>query len=71
MIFIINLCFTLITLYNLSSLSLSYISYTNLSILSHSCAAMEMKEIQPIGKPLLEHFNHKKYIEKLEIDTPT
>ena len=31
---------------------------------------MEMKQIQPVGKPLPEHFNHKKYVEKLEMDEP-
>lgn len=29
---------------------------------------MEMKQIQPVGKPLPEQFNHKKYINKLEMD---
>ena len=29
---------------------------------------MEMKQIQPVGKPLPEHFNHRKYVEKLEMD---
>jgi hypothetical protein len=31
---------------------------------------MEMKQIQPEGKPLPEHFNHRKYVEKLEMDKP-
>jgi hypothetical protein len=31
---------------------------------------MEMKQIQPVGKPLPEHFNQKKYINKIEMDKP-
>ena len=50
---------------------MSYITYTKLiKSLITPWSVMEMKEIQPIGKPLPEHFNHKKYIEKLETDTP-
>ena len=48
---------------------MSYITYTKLiKSLITPLSVMEMKQIQPVGKPLPEHFNHKKYIEKLEMD---
>jgi hypothetical protein len=31
---------------------------------------MEMKHIEHAGKPLPENFNHKKYIEKMEVEKP-
>ena len=50
---------------------MSYITYTKLiKSLITPWSVMEMKQIQPVGKPLPEHFNHKKYVEKLEMDEP-
>ena len=50
---------------------MSYITYTKLiKSLITPWSVMEMKQIQPVGKPLPEHFNHKKYVNKIEMDKP-
>ena len=50
---------------------MSYITYTKLiKSLITPLSLMEMKQIQPVGKPLPEHFNHKKYVNKIEMDKP-